>query len=111
LSPDNARQQQQQQQPPPPPPPLSQRKETVVVRIVIAVIRAVVGLLLALAGAFSAAAGLYFLARQDARLLGGEGLLLLVGLSLAAALCAASWRLLSGIARPVRAVTSAENCA
>jgi hypothetical protein len=73
------------------------------VQIIIALVRAVVGMLLAFAGILSAAWGLYFLARQNSRLFGSEGLLLLVGVVIAAVLCAGSWKLLSGIGRPAHA--------
>jgi hypothetical protein len=79
------------------------QKETLMVQIIVALIRTVVGLLLGLLGMLSAAWGLYFLARQNARLFGSEGFLLLVGLLIAAALCTGSWKLLSGIRRPATA--------
>lgn len=71
------------------------------VPIVMALVRAVVGLLLGCAAVLSATAGLYFLARQDARLFGSDGVLLLLGLAAAAAFGAGSWKLL-GDARRLR---------
>ncbi len=70
------------------------------VQIVMALIRVFVALLLACFGMLSAMAGLYFVARQNAQLLGGEGALLILGLAVAAVLCVRSWKLLGTTLRP-----------
>jgi hypothetical protein len=76
------------------------------VRIVLALVRAVVGVLFAAVGVLSAAWGLYFLGRQNSRLFGSEGVLLLVGVLVAAAFWAASRKMLRGIARPAAAAAA-----
>jgi len=70
------------------------------VEIIVALIRATVGLLFAFLGVLSALTGLYFMVRRNAQFFGSEGALFLIGLVIAAAFCAVSWRLLRGIGRP-----------
>ena len=70
------------------------------VRVVSLVLRAVVGVALGCVGILAALAGLYFLARQNAQILGSEGALLLMNLAIAGAFFAGSWKLLRGIGRP-----------
>jgi hypothetical protein len=76
------------------------------VQIVMALIRVFVGLLLGCIGMLSAMAGLYFLARQNARPFGSEGVLLLLGLAVAAMFGVGSWKLLGHALRPRPATDS-----
>jgi hypothetical protein len=64
-------------------------------RIIIVLIRTFLGLLLAFFALLSGMTGLVFLAHQNAKIVGAEGALCLLGLSIAAALSTASWKLLS----------------
>jgi len=70
------------------------------VEIIVALIRASVGLLFAFLGVLSGLSGLFLLARRNAQFFGSGGALFLIGLVIAAALCAVSWRLLRDIGRP-----------
>ena len=69
-------------------------------RIIIVLIRVFLGVLLAVFAVLSAMTGLYFLANQSARVFGSGGVLLLLGLLIAAGLSAASWKLLGTALRP-----------
>ena len=64
-------------------------------RIIIVLVRTFLGLLLSVFALLSAMIGFVFLARQNAKIVGAEGALCLLGLVVAAALSTASWKLLS----------------
>ena len=65
--------------------------------VVMTLIRAFVGLMFAFLGIVAAMVGFWFLARQNAQLLGSDGALLLFGLLIAAAFCGVAWKLLRNI--------------
>jgi hypothetical protein len=69
-------------------------------QIVMAIIRVCVGLLLACSTMLFTLTGLYFLARQNAHICGGDGIMFLCALSLAAAFAVESWQLLGCTLRP-----------